>query len=75
MYSLGIVLFELFHPFSTDMERVRTLTSLREGGLENTRLGDDIHQTVLQLTHPEPGRRPTAEMLVQVLFLGRGSRF
>ena len=54
------------------MERVRTLTSLREGGLENTRLGDDIHQTVLQLTHPEPGRRPTAEMLVQVLHVGSG---
>jgi len=50
------------------MERVRTLTSLRERRLENTRLEDDILQTVLQLTHPEPDRRPTAEMLLQVLF-------
>eukprot|EP01125_Pyxidicula_operculata_P016156 TRINITY_DN5530_c1_g1_i1.p1 TRINITY_DN5530_c1_g1~~TRINITY_DN5530_c1_g1_i1.p1 ORF type:complete len:481 (-),score=107.34 TRINITY_DN5530_c1_g1_i1:106-1548(-) len=29
IYSLGIVMFELFHPFKTSMERMKTITSLR----------------------------------------------
>lgn len=29
IYSLGIILFELLIPFSTEMERVETLTNLR----------------------------------------------
>ena len=66
MYSLGIVLFELFHPFSTDMERIGTLTRLREGRLDSTRLEKDIHQTVLQLTHFIPEKRPGAQQLMQV---------
>lgn len=30
IYSLGIILFELLVPFSTAMERVKTLTNLKE---------------------------------------------
>ena len=29
VYSLGIVLFEMFHPFGTTMERSRAITDLR----------------------------------------------
>ena len=35
MYSLGIVLFELFHPFATDMERVKSVTALRSVPMYN----------------------------------------
>jgi serine/threonine protein kinase len=31
MYSLGIVLFELYHPFKTEMERSRLIQDLRTG--------------------------------------------
>jgi eukaryotic translation initiation factor 2-alpha kinase 1 len=31
MYSLGIILLEMVEPFSTDMERVKTITDLRRG--------------------------------------------
>lgn len=31
MYSLGIILLEMVEPFSTDMERVKTITDLRKG--------------------------------------------
>ena len=30
MYSLGIILFELYYPFSTEMERITTLSKLKE---------------------------------------------
>ena len=30
IYSLGLILFELLVPFSTQMERVRTLAELRK---------------------------------------------
>ncbi|XP_006821478.1 eukaryotic translation initiation factor 2-alpha kinase 1-like [Saccoglossus kowalevskii] len=33
MYSLGIILFELFHPFGTEMERFKHLTAIREGDI------------------------------------------
>ena len=35
IYSLGLILFELLVPFSTQMERVRTLAELRKLRLEN----------------------------------------
>jgi translation initiation factor 2-alpha kinase 1 len=31
LYSLGIVLFELLQPFSTDMERCKVIMQLRSG--------------------------------------------
>jgi len=32
IYSLGVVVFELWHPFTTGMERAALLRELREGG-------------------------------------------
>lgn len=78
MYSLGIVLFELFHPISTDMERVKLLTQLREDPVQllsqlreggTAALGPDILETVAQLTAEEPDKRPTADQLLQVSIL------
>ena len=31
IYSLGIILFELFCPFGTEMERVKNIKDLRQG--------------------------------------------
>lgn len=33
IYSLGIILFELFCPFGTEMERVKNIKDLRQGRL------------------------------------------
>jgi hypothetical protein len=35
MYSLGIILFELFHPFSTNMEKIIEIENLKKGILPN----------------------------------------
>lgn len=32
LYSLGVVVFEMWHPFSTGMERAVLLRELREAG-------------------------------------------
>ncbi|XP_066288618.1 eukaryotic translation initiation factor 2-alpha kinase 1-like isoform X2 [Branchiostoma lanceolatum] len=31
MYSMGVILFELFHPFGTEMERAKSIQDVREG--------------------------------------------
>ena len=33
MFSLGIVLFEMFHPFETAMERAHLLSDLKQNGV------------------------------------------
>ena len=33
MYSLGLVLLELYQPFKTEMERIHTLTDARKGDI------------------------------------------
>ncbi|XP_009068441.1 PREDICTED: eukaryotic translation initiation factor 2-alpha kinase 1, partial [Acanthisitta chloris] len=36
MYSVGVILLELFHPFGTEMERTEVLTHLRNGQIPDT---------------------------------------
>uniref|UniRef100_H3AQ80 Eukaryotic translation initiation factor 2-alpha kinase 1 n=1 Tax=Latimeria chalumnae TaxID=7897 RepID=H3AQ80_LATCH len=36
MYSLGIILLELFQSFGTEMERVKTLTAVRKGAIPDS---------------------------------------
>ncbi|VVC94755.1 unnamed protein product [Leptidea sinapis] len=52
IYSLGLVLFELLHPFGTEAERVACLTRLRDGH----------YPPHFETSHPseDPERRPTA---------------
>lgn len=33
MYSVGLVMFELYQPFSTEMERIHDLMDLRRGNI------------------------------------------
>ncbi|KAK2820797.1 hypothetical protein Q5P01_023756 [Channa striata] len=67
MYSIGVLALELFQPFGTEMERVRTLEDLREG-----KIPDSFHcrwplltKYIMKLTSKEPSVRPTASQLLQ----------
>lgn len=72
MYSLGIVVFEIWHQFSTLMERILTLKELKEKGQfpsEWKQKNPKIAQLVLWLLSPIPSRRPTAKELLRSEFL------
>jgi len=66
MFSLGVVLYELFHPFNTGMERAKTLKEIRDGNLVTIRddLNDDVIKTIRELTNLDPKQRPSAGQLL-----------
>lgn len=72
MYSLGVVLFELFTTPVTDMERVRTISSLRErepGCLDAVAAKFPvIADLISRLTSALPDERPGAEELLEHKF-------
>ncbi|KAL9835527.1 eukaryotic translation initiation factor 2-alpha kinase 1 [Geothlypis trichas] len=65
MYSLGVVLLELFQPFGTEMERTEVLTHLRTGQIPHTFYKQWPAQAkyVKLLTSPRAPERPTAAQL------------
>ncbi|XP_077358144.1 eukaryotic translation initiation factor 2-alpha kinase 1-like isoform X1 [Festucalex cinctus] len=67
MYSIGVLALELFQPFGTEMERVRTLGDLREGKMPDSfsNRWPVLANYILQLTSTEPSVRPTASQLLQ----------
>lgn len=73
LYSLGIILLELFYPFTTDMEKIKYVDHIKK----KRKISDEfeakwpsIAQMILQLTHEHPELRPTAyEVLRSDLFL------
>eukprot|EP00092_Neocalanus_flemingeri_P085670 GFUD01107835.1.p1 GENE.GFUD01107835.1~~GFUD01107835.1.p1 ORF type:complete len:637 (+),score=201.63 GFUD01107835.1:36-1946(+) len=72
MYSIGVVLFELFTTPVTEMERVRSISSLRE---RSTHCLDGIRakhpamaELVFRLTSSSPEERPGAEELLEQKF-------
>jgi len=62
IYSLGILLFEMLCPFSTGMERVKTLMDIRQGKFSDTFIKTWPREFLLikSLLHPDPMERPTA---------------
>ncbi|XP_067001568.2 eukaryotic translation initiation factor 2-alpha kinase 1 isoform X3 [Anabrus simplex] len=69
IYSLGIVLFELIQPFSTDMERSKLLSHLRDGNFPSK-----LNSTSPKLVHfiqmlmaTDPADRPTTENVLTEL--------
>jgi serine/threonine protein kinase len=63
IFAAGIVLFELFHVFSTEMERFELLTLLHEKRLVTHAFiqAYPLEATlVLKMTHADPAMRPTA---------------
>eukprot|EP01113_Clastostelium_recurvatum_P007560 TRINITY_DN1352_c2_g1_i1.p1 TRINITY_DN1352_c2_g1~~TRINITY_DN1352_c2_g1_i1.p1 ORF type:complete len:768 (+),score=212.89 TRINITY_DN1352_c2_g1_i1:180-2306(+) len=66
MYSLGIILFELYSTFSTKMERAHVLTQLKNGILPPAFMATYPRESALisWLMHPEPQGRPCAETVL-----------
>lgn len=67
MYSIGVLALELFQPFGTEMERVRTLGNLREGKIPDSfcQRWPVLTKYIMKLTCKEPSVRPTASQLLQ----------
>ncbi|KAF7824321.1 eIF-2-alpha kinase GCN2 isoform X3 [Senna tora] len=71
MYSLGVVFFELWHPFGTAMERHVVLTDLKQKGeLPSTWVAKFPEQAALlrKLMSPSPSDRLSATELLQCVF-------
>ncbi|KAJ1387859.1 Protein kinase domain [Sesbania bispinosa] len=72
MYSLGVVFFELWHPFGTAMERHVVLSDLKlKGELPPTWVAEFPEQESLlrRLMSPGPSDRPSATELLRNAFL------
>ena len=64
IYSLGLILFELLVPFSTQMERVQTLSALRKLKFPSHFIRSREYELVLKMLSHNPHQRPeTTEML------------
>ena len=64
IYSLGIIFFELLHPFQTEMERGHTLTALRQDSVipqSLRRAKKKESGLLLQMIHQDASKRPSAE--------------
>ncbi|XP_057385170.1 eukaryotic translation initiation factor 2-alpha kinase 1 isoform X5 [Balaenoptera acutorostrata] len=67
MYSLGVILLELFQPFGTEMERAHVLTGLRTGQIpESLSKRCPVQAKYIQhLTRKNSSQRPSAVQLLQ----------
>ncbi|XP_032358937.1 eukaryotic translation initiation factor 2-alpha kinase 1 isoform X2 [Etheostoma spectabile] len=67
MYSIGVLALELFQPFGTEMERIRTLGDLREGKIPDSfcQRWPVLTKFIMKLTNKDPSVRPTASELLQ----------
>ncbi|XP_059978418.1 eukaryotic translation initiation factor 2-alpha kinase 1 isoform X2 [Lagenorhynchus albirostris] len=67
MYSLGVILLELFQPFGTEMERAHVLTGLRTGQIpESLSKRCPVQAKYIQhLTRKSSSQRPSAVQLLQ----------
>lgn len=67
MFSIGVLALELFQPFGTEMERVRTLGDLREGKIPDSfcHRWPLLAKYIKKLTSKEPSVRPTASQLLE----------
>lgn len=65
MYSMGVILLELFQPFGTEMERTEVLTHLRTGQIPHTfyKKWPTQAKYVKLLTSLRATERPTAAQL------------
>lgn len=67
MYSIGVLAFELFQPFGTEMERVQILGELRDGKIPESfsHRWPLLTKYIMKLTSTKPRVRPTASQLLQ----------
>ncbi|KAJ3207892.1 hypothetical protein HDU67_007167 [Dinochytrium kinnereticum] len=60
IYSLGVLVVELFQGFETGMERAVTLNNLKTKGVIPSTIPSDVADLVERLIHPDPASRPSA---------------
>ncbi|CAC5403995.1 EIF2AK1 [Mytilus coruscus] len=67
IYSLGVILYELFHWFKTDMEKYKCLELLRQGEIDAQIIQHWPEQAkaVIQMTNSAHSDRPTTKELLQ----------
>ncbi|XP_027628320.1 eukaryotic translation initiation factor 2-alpha kinase 1, partial [Tupaia chinensis] len=67
MYSLGVILLELFQPFGTEMERAEVLTGLRTGQIPDavSKRCPVQAKYIQHLTRRNSSQRPSALQLLQ----------
>jgi serine/threonine protein kinase len=75
LYSLGIILFELFYPLSTDMEKNKCVTDITKNRILPKKFQNRwpiVAEMILKLTDSRPLSRPHASDILQSsLFLGK----
>jgi len=67
VYSLGVVLVEIFAPFATGMERVSVLQDLRKGFVKSDLLPIEARNLALRMTNDDERLRPTCEEILSEL--------
>ena len=71
IYSLGLILFELLVPFSTQMERMHTMSEARKLKFPDhfvTNMSDE-HALVCTMLSPLPSQRPETSDILEMEFL------
>ena len=69
IYSLGLILFELLVPFSTQMERMQTMSEARKLKFPDHFVTSDEHALVCTMLSPEPSQRPETSDILEMDFL------
>ncbi|CAD8193300.1 unnamed protein product [Paramecium octaurelia] len=71
IYSLGIILFEMYYPFKTDMERINYITQLREQSKfpkdfdqKVDKIDIEIREKIASLVNKDPQKRPATQSLL-----------
>ena len=64
IYSAGVLLLEMSHPFSTGMERVVVLSNLQRRQLPKAMDDRPEGELILSMTDESPARRPSVDMLL-----------
>ena len=70
VYSLGVILFEMYSPFSTEEERTSRIEALTIKGMVGATLQErhpSIAGTILQMTEENPTMRPLAQNILKLL--------
>ncbi|KAK6185308.1 hypothetical protein SNE40_007570 [Patella caerulea] len=66
IYSIGVILFEVFNVFNTEMERHRSITGLRDGCYPQIlhSYWPDVWDAIMKMTNTIAQERPTANSLL-----------
>ncbi|KAI9319883.1 kinase-like domain-containing protein [Dichotomocladium elegans] len=78
IYSLGIIFFELYRPFSTAMERAQGIEYLKQGVFPDGFVEAYPKESalILWMMDPNPAHRPTAAQLLDIeLFVGESNDY